>query len=107
MQGDPENWTSTYALVNEGLFDPLLNVMGSFSFLLTLLFPEKRKQMDAVSRLNAKLAQLAEQKRKEVQEGLHADKPENEKDLVTLMLEAEQANEAIKDEELRVSIFFY
>lgn len=104
LQGDPENWTSTYALVNEGLFDPLLNVMGSFSFLLTLLFPEKRKQMDAVSRLNAKLAQLAEQKRKEVQEGLHADKPENEKDLVTLMLEAEQANEAIKDEELRHNI---
>ncbi|KAI9279778.1 cytochrome P450 [Sporodiniella umbellata] len=104
LQGDPELWTSTYSLVNDGLFDPLLNVMGSFSFLLTLIFPEKRKQMNAVTRMNAKLAQLIEEKRQEVIKGIHANKPENEKDLVTLMLEAEQANERIKDEELRHNV---
>ncbi|CAO3680910.1 unnamed protein product [Rhizopus stolonifer] len=104
MTGDPENWTSTYKLVNKGLFDPLLNVMGSFSFLLAF-FSEKRRQLDAVTKLNNKLTQLAEKKRKEVQEDFQSGKPEHEKDLVTLMLEAEQRGEGItSDEQLRHNI---
>lgn len=106
MTGDPENWTSTYESVNKGLFDPLLNIMGSFSFLLAFS-SEKRRQIDAVTKLNNKLSQLAEKKRKEVQEDFQSDKPEHEKDLVTLMLEAEQRGEGItSDEQLRVSDSF-
>ncbi|RCI02684.1 cytochrome P450-dit2 [Rhizopus stolonifer] len=104
MQGSSDEWKRIYTTVNEALVDPLLNIMGPFSFLL-FFFPEKKRQLDAVAKLSQKLDEIAQQKRKEVKQGLYANKPENEKDLVTLMLEAEEMGEAVtSNTELRHNI---
>ncbi|CAO3680922.1 unnamed protein product [Rhizopus stolonifer] len=101
LKGDPEHWSSNYALVNKGMLDPLMNIIGSFGFLVSLLSPKRKSWMDAVTRFNAKLAQLAEQRRKEVDRGIYSSKLDKEKDLLTLMLEAKQRGEgASSDEEL-------
>ncbi|RCI06274.1 cytochrome P450-dit2, partial [Rhizopus stolonifer] len=101
LKGDPEHWSSNYALVNKGMSDPLMNVMGSFGFLVSLFSPKRKSWMDAVTRFNAKLAQMVEQRRKEVDCGLYSSKSDKEKDLLTLMLEAKQRGEgASSDEEL-------
>ncbi|KAI9256691.1 cytochrome P450 [Sporodiniella umbellata] len=91
MSGGSTEWKKVYTMVSEALADPLFNIMGRFSFLLRLI-PEKRKQLEAVSKLSGLLNRVAEQRRQEVQKGLYIDKPNGEKDLVTLMLEAEQSS---------------
>ena len=60
--------------------------------------------MKAVAKLNGKLEQLIYQKRMEIENGAYSNTPENEKDLVALMLEAEKRGEGLtNDLELRVS----
>ncbi|EIE80372.1 hypothetical protein RO3G_05077 [Rhizopus delemar RA 99-880] len=105
LKGDPDEWTKTFTLANEGLFDPILNIFGPFSFILTAIFPKRREQLKAVAKLNGKLEQLIHQKRMEIENGAYSNTPENEKDLVALMLEAEKRGEGLtNDLELRHNI---
>ena len=49
--------------------------------------------------------EIAQQKRMEIKSGVYADVPDNEKDLLTLMLEAEEKGGVwTSEDELRVSI---
>ncbi|KAG1198660.1 hypothetical protein G6F35_012609 [Rhizopus arrhizus] len=66
--------------------------------LLTCVYPVKRKGFNAVVKLNAKFDRLIDKKREELQNGIFSNKPDNEKDLVTLMLEEDIS---ITNEELR------
>ncbi|KAG1139377.1 hypothetical protein G6F38_009877 [Rhizopus arrhizus] len=98
LQGDPDNWTSIYRLVTRSIFDPLSFVCNTLESLLTYVYPKKRKGADAVVKLNAKFDRLIDKKREELQNGIFSNKPDNEKDLVTLMLEEDIL---ITNEELR------
>ncbi|KAG1046989.1 hypothetical protein G6F43_010543 [Rhizopus delemar] len=102
LQGDPDHWTSTYRLVMLTLFDPILNVFSALERLLVYVYPKRRRSANAVAKLNAKFDRLIDKKREELQNGVFSNKPDNEKDLVTLMLEAGmQEDISITNEELR------
>ncbi|KAG0778198.1 hypothetical protein G6F16_013167 [Rhizopus arrhizus] len=105
LQGDPDNWTSTYRLVTRSIFDPISYVCSAMESLLTCVYPVKRKGFNAVVKLNAKFDRLIDKKREELQNGIFSNKPDNEKDLVTLMLEEDIS---ITNEELRhnMAVFF-
>ncbi|KAG1519148.1 hypothetical protein G6F52_008901 [Rhizopus delemar] len=98
LQGDPDNWTSVYRLVTRSIFDPLSFVCNTIESLLTYVYPKKRKGAYAVVKLNAKFDQLIDKKREKLRNGIFSNKPDNEKDLVTLMLEEDIS---ITNEELR------
>ncbi|CAO3675910.1 unnamed protein product [Rhizopus microsporus] len=70
-----------------------------WSFLLYLVIPEKRRAHAALAKLNAKFDEIVRQRRAELESGALDNVPENEKDLITLMLEAEKRGEAIVTEE--------
>lgn len=108
LKGDPDDWTKTYHLVNEALADPVLNVFPSMGALLLVLLPVKRRRMAAIDKLNRKLDEMAQKKRREIQKGSYSNKLDSEKDLLTLMLEAENNGEGLlSDTELRVSTCFF
>jgi hypothetical protein len=104
LQGDPDHWTSIYRLVTRSIFDPLSFVCNTLESLLTYVYPKKRKGADAVVKLNAKFDRLIDKKREELQNGIFSNKPDNEKDLVTLMLEEDIL---ITNEELRVMYIIF
>ncbi|KAG0804398.1 hypothetical protein G6F20_012732 [Rhizopus arrhizus] len=102
LQGDPDNWTSTYKLVMQSISDPISNVFCALERLLVYVYPKRRRSADAVAKLNAKFDRVISKKREELQNGIFSNKPDNEKDLVTLMLEAGmQEDISITNEELR------
>ena len=91
--------------MTRSIFDPLSFVCNTLESLLTYVYPKKRKGAAAVVKLNAKFDRLIDKKREELQNGIFSNKPDNEKDLVTLMLEEDIS---ITNEELRVMyIIFY
>ncbi|KAG1222761.1 hypothetical protein G6F35_005083 [Rhizopus arrhizus] len=105
LQGDPDNWTSTYKLVMQSISDPISNVFCALERLLVYVYPKRRRSADAVAKLNAKFDRVISKKREELQNGIFSNKPDNEKDLVTLMLEEDIS---ITNEELRhnMAVFF-
>ena len=105
LQGDPDEWTKTYRLVSDCLFDPVINVFSSYSFILDRIYPRRRRGVIATRKLGEKFLEIAQQKRMEIKSGVYADVPDNEKDLLTLMLEAEEKGGVwTSEDELRVSI---
>lgn len=104
MEGDPEKWGEVYHLVNKQLVDPIEFIFSKCAPLLRLILPEKRRAHVALAKLNAKFDEIVRQRRAELESGALDNVPENEKDLITLMLEAEKRGEAIvTEEQLRVS----
>ncbi|CEJ00224.1 hypothetical protein RMCBS344292_14286 [Rhizopus microsporus] len=77
------------------LFDPVTNVFTGLDFLLRYVYPKRIRGAKAVNNLNKLFDQLVKEKRLEVQNGVHVNKPQDEKDLLTLMLEAKQRGEAM------------
>ncbi|CEG64798.1 hypothetical protein RMATCC62417_01710 [Rhizopus microsporus] len=109
LKGDAEKWRAEYKLVMETLFDPVTNVFTGLDFLLRYVYPKRIRGAKAVNNLNKLFDKLVKEKRLEVQNGVHVNKPQDEKDLLTLMLEAEQKGEAMTtDMEMRhnVAVFF-
>ncbi|EIE82237.1 hypothetical protein RO3G_06942 [Rhizopus delemar RA 99-880] len=90
LKGDPDEWTKVFRQGIQVAMDPFLNVLSPLYSVLSFIFPEKRRQMKAVIKLNGKMDQMIKQKHTEVLSGAYSDIPENEKDLVVLMLEAER-----------------
>ena len=104
MEGDPEKWGEVYHLVNKQLNDPIEFIFSKHVPLLHRILPEKRRAHAALAKLNAKFDEIVRQRRAELESGALDNVPENEKDLITLMLEAEKRGEAIvTEEQLRVS----
>jgi len=87
----------------QSISDPISNVFCALECLLVYVYPKRRRSADAVAKLNAKFDRVISKKREELQNGIFSNKPDNEKDLVTLMLEAGmQEDISITNEELRV-----
>ncbi|KAL4211876.1 cytochrome P450 [Rhizopus microsporus] len=90
-----KKWRAEYKLVMGTLFDPVTNVFTGLDFLLRYVCPKRIRGAKAVNNLNKLFDQLVKEKRLEVQNGVHVNKPQDEKDLLTLMLEAKQRGEAM------------
>jgi cytochrome P450 len=104
LKGDPEGWTSTYNMVVSSLFNPWLNIFAKIDFLVQYISPERRRIMRATTKFNGMLDDLTNKKREEIRKNANANIPESEKDLLTLMIEADMRdNGATSNEELRVS----
>ncbi|KAI8070672.1 cytochrome P450 [Gongronella butleri] len=108
---DPNSvWTTTYEHIRRGFRSPYTFLFPKYDWLLRHIIPG-RKQFDAsVTKLNALLLDMAHKKRQEIKANAQDDSvPEAEKDLLTLMLEAEMRGEGMmSDDELRsnLAIFF-
>ncbi|CEG78030.1 hypothetical protein RMATCC62417_12694 [Rhizopus microsporus] len=105
LQGDPDEWTKTYRFVSDCLFDPVINVFSSYSFIFDRIYPRRRRGAIATRKLGEKFLEIAQRKRMEIRSGSYADVPDNEKDLLTLMLEAEEKGDTwTSEDELRHNI---
>lgn len=104
LKGDPEGWTKTYNTFIMSLFDPWLSIFVKADFFIRMISPGRRRIMDANTKFNGMLDDLTNKKRQEILGGKNKGVPENEKDLLTLMIEADirEGGEA-STEQLRVS----
>lgn len=98
-------WTVTYESIRLNLRNPLAFAFPKMDWLLKYVIPGRLQMAKSVDKLNGLMMDLIKEKRAKLLETMaQGDIPENEKDLLTLMLEAEQRGEGTtNDEELRVS----
>lgn len=99
-------------MIVSSLFNPWLNIFARFDFIVKYISAERRRINDATVSFNAMLDGLIDKKRQELIDagGINNNIPENEKDLLTLMLEADLRSDKSENSttELRVSTnFFY
>ncbi|KAI8644190.1 cytochrome P450 [Parasitella parasitica] len=109
LKGDPEGWTRKYNVVISTLFNPFINIFASIDFLVKYISPERRRVIKATDEFNNMLSDLADKRRQEILDGEKQGIPENEKDLLTLMIEADiRDGVATTTKELRhnMAIFF-
>ncbi|KAI7903596.1 cytochrome P450 [Cokeromyces recurvatus] len=109
LKGDPEGWTKIYNLVVANLFSPWVNIFGKIDFLMKYVSSTRRKGIKATNTFNKMLENLAENRRQEIRNGKRVNIPENEKDLLTLMIEAEIQNNlefSIKELRQNLALFF-
>ncbi|CAO0796784.1 unnamed protein product [Mucor circinelloides] len=104
LKGDPEGWTETYNIVITSLFNPYVNIFAKVDFLMKYISPERRRINRATARFNNMLQSLADKRRQDIMNGDTKDVPEHEKDLLTLMIEADiRDGSETTSTELRVS----
>ncbi|KAI8994753.1 cytochrome P450 [Pilobolus umbonatus] len=109
LEGDPEGWTSTYDKVIDSLFDPWMNIFARFDFITRRISTKRRESEYALHRFNKMLDGLIDKRRTEILDGLKSDVPDNEKDLLTLILEADIEHRGLTStEEIRhnIALFF-
>jgi cytochrome P450 len=106
MTGDPDGWTKAYDIIIGSLFDPWVNVFSKVDFLVQYISAKRRKVIKATAEFNSMIDELAKKRRQEILSGERSDIPDNEKDLLTLMIEAD-LREGTKTStlELRVTIY--
>lgn len=104
MNGDPEGWLDTFESVSSGLLSPTTTIFSALDPLFLLISPTRKRCQKSLDYINNKFDEIAQQKRELIQKGVTSNTPESEKNLLTLMLEAEQRGEAMVDPiELRVN----
>lgn len=89
LKGDPEGWTRKYNEIIGALFDPWINVFAKIDHLMPYISPKRRRQMKATKEFIAMVDQLADKRRQEILNGDKKHLEESEKDLLTLMIEAD------------------
>lgn len=100
-------WVQRYSQINSGLHDPMFHFFPSFDTKWLWFFPQRanlHKELDIFLRM---LDNIIAKKRETIKHGLHNDAlEENERDLLGLMIEAEERGEGImNDDDLKVFIF--
>jgi cytochrome P450 len=99
LKGDPEEWTKTYNIVFASLANLWFHLIPPF--LIKLISPNTVR---ATEKFYKMLENLADNRRKEILRGEKSHIPDNEKDLLTLMIEADiEAGTQVTSVELRVS----
>ncbi|KAG0181653.1 cytochrome P450-dit2 [Apophysomyces sp. BC1021] len=107
---DNENseWVRTYNDVKSGLRDPFFFFFPAFDQYFLWLFPKRRRIHKQVDKFNQMTDNVIQHKRKvlEMQRANHIE--DNEKDLLTLMMETEIDGEKLTNDELKsnINIFF-
>ena len=105
IKDDNSAWVHTYNTINAGLQDPFFFFFPIFDQALLWLFPKRMAVHKEMKRFNGMLSQVIENKRAQIASGVQNDNSqENEKDVLTLLIESEQRGEGVlSDEELKVS----
>ena len=86
------------------MLEPIHLLLPGLDRKLLFLMPERRKVHKELSELLTMLRELIVYKRQEIKEKKESDIEENEKDVLTLMIEAEnEGNGTISDDELLVT----
>lgn len=102
----PENneWVNTYNIVNKAMQNPLFFLMPILDTKLRWISPTRVAEHQALDKFGGMLEDVILQKRKAISNA--KDIEENEKDLLTLMIEAEAQGEGImSNRELKVIIY--
>ncbi|KAI8988313.1 cytochrome P450 [Mycotypha africana] len=109
MKGDPEGWTKKYDIIVASLFGPALFFFAKYDFLLMYLSPKRRRVMKATVEFNEMLENLADKRRQEILDDKMQNIPDSEKDLLTLMIEAdlhESTKTTTKELRENIALFF-
>ncbi|KAI8385815.1 cytochrome P450 [Blakeslea trispora] len=96
---DPEGWTSNYDLIMGDLFNPWVFVFNKIDFIIQTILPSRRRSLNAVIKFNKMVGDMTEKRRQEILNGEKKDIPDSEKDLLTLLIEADlqEGNTATND----------
>lgn len=89
LRGDPQQWTETYHIVMSNIFNPLSNLFIKFSFILKHISTKFVKTQAATRRLLSMMEDLADEKRQKILNGEMKNLSDQEKDLLTMMIEAD------------------
>ncbi|KAG0181209.1 cytochrome P450-dit2 [Apophysomyces sp. BC1034] len=92
---DPQSqWLKTYEVVRNGLRSPVPLIIPKFDKYLKYILPGRRRILEATDKLNGLLLAMAEEKRSQLKQDVKLqEKDDHEKDLLTLLLEAENRGE--------------
>lgn len=95
------DWFKTYTVIDHGIQDPFYFLLPAFDSSLLWLSSKRQAVHKEMDKFNSTLKEIIAKKR----ESIHNDVLEdNEKDLLTLMIEAEAKGEGfMSDQELKVS----
>lgn len=99
------DWVNTYNTVSKGMGDPFFFLLPIFDTKLLWLFPKRQAVHKEMSRFLKMMDQIIVQKREAIASGRNQNDAleENEKDLLTLMIEAEAKGEGVmSNQDLKV-----
>ncbi|KAF7726767.1 cytochrome P450-dit2 [Apophysomyces ossiformis] len=102
-------WLTTYEVVREGIRSPIPLLIPRLDKYVHYFSSGRRRIMAAVDKLNGLLLDMAERKREQLIQNAMEQKEEHEKDLLTLLLEAERRGEGEASNEFlrsNLAIFF-
>lgn len=89
LRGDPQNWADTYHTVMSNIFNPMSSLLIRFSFIWRLISTKFVQIQKATDRLLSMMENLADEKRRQILNGEMEDLADQEKDLLTMMIEAD------------------
>ncbi|KAI8331303.1 cytochrome P450 [Blakeslea trispora] len=106
---DSEGWTATYNIIMSNFYDPYVFLFNKIDFILQAILPSRRRSFNALMKFNKMIIELIERRRQEIQDGEKKHITDGEKDLLTLLIEADlQEGNTATNEELRenIALFF-
>ncbi|CEP08816.1 hypothetical protein [Parasitella parasitica] len=106
VKDDNSAWVKTYDIISDGMQDPLYFFFPILDQALLWLSPKRQAVHEEMRRFANMLSEVIKKKRQDIESGVQNDNlPENEKDVLTLLIESEQRGEgALTDEELRSNL---
>ncbi|KAI8094932.1 cytochrome P-450 cyp509A1 [Gilbertella persicaria] len=108
---DPKSkWVEIYDSINDGLQDPLFFMFPSFDHQWLWLFPKRKAIHDKLDIFLKMMDNVITTKRKDIRQGkvTNDNLEEHEKDILTLMIEAEERGEGIlTDTDLKSNLCFF
>lgn len=102
-------WVARYNDINDNMLDFKFLIVPQFDTSLVSFFPKRQKTHESLTKLNRLFEEIIERKREHLSKTA-SDVEDNEKDLLTLMLEAGQGDdskEALTAEELRNELVLF
>ncbi|KAI8879154.1 cytochrome P450 [Backusella circina FSU 941] len=100
-------WVNTYNTISHGVVDPLFFIFPALEAYFLFMFPKRKQIHDELKKFQGMIRGIIEEKRRKIKSGenRNAVLQENEKDLLTLMLESEMKGEGkMTDDELEANI---
>lgn len=89
LRGDPQRWADTYHVVMSNIFNPLSSLFIKFSFIWKRISTKFVQTQEATDRLLSMMENLADEKRRQILNGEMKNLADSEKDLLTMMIEAD------------------
>ncbi|CAO3650329.1 unnamed protein product [Cunninghamella blakesleeana] len=108
---DNENkWITYYNSVKDGMLNPFFLIFHSLDTTYLRYFPKRQKIHDNLTAFLSLMDSMIDKKRKELNDKSNEDLPkdQNERDILTLMLESEKDEDvALSNEELRNNLLIF